>query len=144
MKRVVCLTMVLVLCLCLGMPAFAAEGDFVPSIGYKGAPEIVPTKDKDGKDAIGEVLDEEGKVTDYIYGECLVITPVSEAKTSTLIPDDAEQLLSVYDQLLAGDMDFDALSERTGIAGDELSSLLMMLELDGIVISLPGLAYRLA
>lgn len=50
----------------------------------------------------------------------------------------------IYDQLLAGDMDFDALSERTGIAGDELSSLLMMLELDGIVVSLPGPAYRLA
>lgn len=50
----------------------------------------------------------------------------------------------IYDQLLAGDLDFDALSERTGIAGDELGSLLMMLELDGIVISLPGLAYRLA
>lgn len=50
----------------------------------------------------------------------------------------------IYDQLLAGDLDFDALSERTGIAGDELGSLLMMLELDGIIVSLPGLAYRLA
>jgi len=50
----------------------------------------------------------------------------------------------IYDQLLAGDLDFDALSEKTGIAGDELGSLLMMLELDGIVVSLPGPAYRLA
>ena len=50
----------------------------------------------------------------------------------------------IYDQLLAGDLDFDALSEKTGIAGDELGSLLMMLELDGIVVSLPGLVYRLA
>ena len=50
----------------------------------------------------------------------------------------------VYDQLLAGDLDFDALSEKTGIAGDELGSLLMMLELDGIIVSLPGPAYRLA
>lgn len=50
----------------------------------------------------------------------------------------------IYDQLLIGDLDFDALSERTGIAGDELGSLLMLLELDGIVISLPGLMYRLA
>ena len=50
----------------------------------------------------------------------------------------------IYDQLLAGDLDFDALSERTGIAGDELGSLLMMLELDGIIVSLPGPAYRLA
>ena len=50
----------------------------------------------------------------------------------------------IYDQLLSGDLDFDALSEKTGIAGDELGSLLMMLELDGIVVSLPGLMYRLA
>ena len=56
--------------------------------------------------------------------------------------DSAEQ--KIYDQLLCGDMDFDALSEKTGIAGDELGSLLMMLELDGIVVSLPGLMYRLA
>lgn len=49
----------------------------------------------------------------------------------------------IYDQLLSGDLDFDALSEKTGIAGDELGSLLMMLELDGIVVSLPGLLYRL-
>lgn len=50
----------------------------------------------------------------------------------------------IYDQLLAGDLDFDALSEKTGIAGDELGSLLMLLELDGIVVSMPGLMYRLA
>jgi DNA processing protein len=50
----------------------------------------------------------------------------------------------IYDQLLSGDLDFDALSEKTGIAGDELGSMLMMLELDGIVVSLPGLMYRLA
>lgn len=55
--------------------------------------------------------------------------------------DPAEQ--KIYDQLLAGDLDFDALSEKTGIAGDELGSLLMMLELDGIIVSLPGPAYRL-
>ncbi|MBE5799413.1 MAG: DNA-protecting protein DprA [Clostridiales bacterium] len=55
--------------------------------------------------------------------------------------DAAEQ--KVYDQLLAGDLDFDALSSQTGIGGDELGSLLMMLELDGIVVSLPGLVYRL-
>ena len=50
----------------------------------------------------------------------------------------------IYDQLLAGDQDFDALCSSTGIAEDELGSLLMMLELDGIIVSLPGPAYRLA
>ena len=56
--------------------------------------------------------------------------------------DSREQ--AVYDLLLAGDLDFDAISERTGIPSDELGSLLMMLELDGIVAALPGAVYRLA
>lgn len=50
----------------------------------------------------------------------------------------------VYDLLLAGDMDFDALSEKSGIAGSELGGVLMMMELDGIIEALPGLNYRLA
>lgn len=51
---------------------------------------------------------------------------------------------AVCDLLLTGDQDFDALSERTGIPSDELGSLLMMLELDGVIVALPGAAYRLA
>lgn len=56
--------------------------------------------------------------------------------------DSREQ--AVYDLLLAGELDFDALCERTGIASDELGSLLMMLELDGVITALPGALYRLA
>ncbi|MGN0772916.1 MAG: DNA-processing protein DprA [Candidatus Ventricola sp.] len=56
--------------------------------------------------------------------------------------DSREQ--AVCELLRAGDLDFDALSERTGISSDELGSLLMMLELDGIVAALPGAMYRLA
>jgi len=51
---------------------------------------------------------------------------------------------AVYNLLLEGDMDFDALAERTGIPADELGGVLMMMELDGIVEALPGLVYRLA
>lgn len=54
--------------------------------------------------------------------------------------DSREQ--AVCDLLLAGDLDFDAISERTGIASDELGSLLMMLELDGVITALPGATYR--
>ena len=56
--------------------------------------------------------------------------------------DSREQ--AVHDLLLTGDLDFDALCERTGMPSDELGSLLMMLELDGVVLSLPGAMYRLA
>lgn len=120
MKRIISFTMVIVLCLCLGMPAFAAENEFVPSIGYKGAPEIVPVKDKNGNDAIGEVL-EDDKVTDYIYSPCLVVTPVSEAKTSSLIPDAAEELLlSVYDQLVAGTMQIPYEKHNADLKANEM------------------------
>jgi len=83
----------------------------------------------------------------------LVIEPAreerkQEAPAQTMRPqtparslDPGEKL--VYDLLLTGDMDFDALSERTGMASDELGGVLMMLELDGVVEALPGLVYRL-
>ncbi len=48
----------------------------------------------------------------------------------------------VYDLLLSGDLDFDALCEKTGMESDEMGSLLMLLELDGIIVSLPGQRYR--
>lgn len=88
--------------------------------------------------------------------DLLVIEPGRKAKKQTPAPqqiamktepprrklDGQEQM--IYDQLLTGEMDFDALAERTGIPSDELGSLLMMLELDGIIAALPGAAYRLA
>lgn len=103
MKKIISLLVVLVFCFSLALPVLADE--FVPSITDKGAPEIVPIKDGEGKDAIAEILDAEGNVIGYLYEDCLVITPVSQAKTSTKIPDDAEKLLlEVYDKLTNGSM----------------------------------------
>ena len=48
---------------------------------------------------------------------------------------------TVYDALEGGELDFDALCERTGVASDELGAVLMMMELDGMIESLPGLRY---
>jgi len=73
-----------------------------------------------------------------------------QEETKTSMPPQAPvrsldgQEQTVYDLLLAGDLDFDALAERTGIPADELGGILMMMELDGIVTALPGLRYRLA
>ena len=47
MKKVICLLIVLMLCLSMAAPAFAAEDDFVPSITYKPNPEIVPVEGED-------------------------------------------------------------------------------------------------
>ena len=98
MKRAIALTVVLMMCIVLAVPAFATE--FVPSITYKGAPELVTYVNDNGDVVIGRILDENGNVLDEIHEHCLVVTPVSRAKTSTLIPDEAEQmLLYVYDEL---------------------------------------------
>lgn len=104
MKKIVSLLIVAVLCIGLACPVLADT--FVPSITDKDAPPIVMIKDDQGNDAIGEILDENGNVIDYLYEECLIITPVSQAKTSTEIPDDAEELLlAVYDELVSGTTD---------------------------------------
>ncbi len=105
MKRIVFIIVAAVMCMAMACPAFAAEGEFVPSISYKGSPDIVTVKDSDGNDASGIIKDKEGNVVNYIYGPCLVITPVSGANTSTLIPSDSKEvLLDVYEALSTGMM----------------------------------------
>lgn len=105
MKRVISIVVAAVICPAMAFPTFAAESDFVPSTSYKGPPDIVPVKDSDGNDAISVVKNAQGNVTDYVYGLCLVITPVSEANTSTLIPANLKEvLLDVYLALSTGMM----------------------------------------
>ena len=96
MKKVICFVTVLLLCVSLAVPAFAAN-TFVPSIPYKDVPEIEwPV----------ELIDEEGEIIDEIDWDHLVITPISEAETSTEIPEDSrEELLEVYEDLTSGEME---------------------------------------
>ena len=97
MRRVICFATVLLMCISLVCPVFAAE--FVPSISAKDHPEVVPTKD--GYPAM--LCDDDGNVVAYLEDGCIVITPVSEAETSTEIPEDArEQLIEVYEGLKDG------------------------------------------
>ena len=104
MKKVICLITAVMLCVALASFAFAADG-FVPSISYKGAPTIVEITDDQGKPAIGTVTNASGEVVGYLASDCLLITPIAEANTSTKIPADAKAtLLSVYEQLNKGTM----------------------------------------
>jgi hypothetical protein len=99
MKKLICLLTVLALAMAFACPVFAAEA-FVPSISDKEEPDIVP----DDEGVIGEIWKDD-EVIDKVEGGCLVITPISEAETSTEIPEDArEELLYVYKELLEGDM----------------------------------------
>lgn len=55
-----------------------------------------------------------------------------------------EQEQRVYDALKKGETDFDSICEMTGMDATELGSLLLMMELDGLLEALPGCMYRLA
>lgn len=104
MKKIISLLLIAVLCIGLVCPVFADE--FVPSITDKDAPDVVPVPDDEGKDCVGPLKDEDGNVIDYVYEDCLVITPISEAESSTRIPEDSKDiLLDVYGKLSDGTMD---------------------------------------
>ena len=105
MKRILCVVMAILVCSVAVLSAIAADNAFVPSISYKGSPDIVPVEDPNGNDAYGVILDKENKPLDYLAEDCLLVTPVSEAKDSTKIPEAAkQQLLKVYQGLSDGTM----------------------------------------
>lgn len=105
MKRVLAILVAAMLCVSCAVPVLAAETDFTPSVTNKPAPEIVPVTDPDGNPAIGVICSDDGQIIDYVYEDCLIVTPVSEAETSTEIPDASRDvLLDVYAKLQSGAM----------------------------------------
>ena len=106
MKRLIAIIAACVVLASLCVPVLAAEAEFVPSVTYKPAPDVVPVPDPDGKHAIGTLCDEDGQIIDYVYEDCLVITPIAEVDTSTRIPEIAREILrEVYSQLKSGVME---------------------------------------
>lgn len=95
MKKLICLSVMLVLCLTMACPALADESDFVPSIGYKDHPEV-----------IGEVqlLNGDGEVIDTVHEE-LVIVPISDVLDGTdeeLTDEEKEMFEDLYNKLSDG------------------------------------------
>lgn len=104
MKKIICLITVLVLCISVACPVLAAE-EFVPSISYKGTPEVVAVKDANGQDAVGVVCDASGAVTGYVYESCMTLTPVARAEDDpTLSAEAKKELLDLYKALDEGTM----------------------------------------
>ena len=125
MKRVFAVILALVMCAALACPVFAAQEEFVPSITYKGEPELVPVKDADDKDAVGVVYNkqEENKPLSYIYDDCLIITSVANVDASEEIPEAAaEQLKEVYNALTSGEMKL-PYDKVAGYAGQDMTIL---------------------
>lgn len=89
MRRIVCLSIALLVCFSLACPALAAEDPFVPSISYKDGPEL--------EDAL---LDGED------VGGCLVVTSILGAKNKStdIYQEDRDLLLEVYEKLSDGSM----------------------------------------
>lgn len=107
MRKVLCMLTVLLLCVSMVLPVFAAEDGFVPSITYKPNPEIVPVTGEDGKEYIGIIRDSEGKILDYVERECLLITPIAHVWDEEIPVDKAIEnlLLFVYNGLNDGSME---------------------------------------
>lgn len=88
MKRFVCLLSVLLLCVTLACPAFAAD-TFVPSIGYKDGPDV-ENADLGGTDV----------------HDCVVVTSIAQAedKSTDITQAARDELLDVYAKLSDGSM----------------------------------------
>ncbi len=104
MKKVVTVLVVLLLCISLMAPAFAAGEDFVRSISYKDGPQTVPVTTVDDNTVVA-VLVENGVEDEHVYDEHLVVTPVSAVDEATDIPEETrETLKKVYNELNKGEM----------------------------------------
>lgn len=103
MKKFIALVVALMVCASMVLPVAAVES-FTPSVTNKPSPDIVPVTDPDGNPALGVVLSGD-EIIDYVYEDCLVITSVADALSSTTIPEAARDLLlSVYNKLTSGEM----------------------------------------
>lgn len=96
MKKLICFSVMLVLCLTMACPALADESDFVPSIGYKDHPDVVGDV---------ELVDPEEQVIDVVPEECLVIVPIADVlnKTDEELTDEEKKMFEdLYNKLVDG------------------------------------------
>ena len=94
MKKFCAIITAVMMCVSLMVPAMAAQ-EFMPSVTNKPAPEVV----------VARILDEDGNVIKEVDQECLIITSVADAQTSTEIPAASKEvLLNVYGKLMDGSM----------------------------------------
>ena len=119
MKKIIAIITALMLCAAIMVPAFAVD-DFVSSVVNPLAPEIVPVIDPNGDPAAGVVVIQD-EIIDYVPGPCIEVTPVSRADTSTMIPEDArELLLDVYAQLTSGQMQLPYWKHDAGLDPEDM------------------------
>ena len=101
MKKTICILLVVLICAALAIPAMGAANAFVPSITYKGYPELV--KAVDAADA--DVMD------------CLTVMSVAQAKSKNT--EKAKKLVEVYEALNDGSMTL-PYDKVNGVAADKM------------------------
>ena len=105
MKKLIVVVMMLMLCLSMVGPVFATENGFVPSITYKGGPQIVPVPGMDG--VVGIVYNLDGGATiSYIEEDCMVVVPYAEIENYRDVLGDevVDRLKAIYAALMDGSM----------------------------------------
>ena len=107
MRRILCVLTVLLLCMSMVLPVFAADDGFVPSITYKPNPELVPVQGEDGEEYIGYVRDQDGNILSGVSEGCLRITPIAYVWDEEIeVPEKIEELLLfIYNSLNDGSME---------------------------------------
>ena len=101
MKKAVSVLIVLLLCISMAVPAFAADS-FVRSISYKDAPGLVTTE-VENVGPVAAWLVTDGEEDDPVYATELVVTPVSAVDSAEAIPDASREILKqVYEDLTTG------------------------------------------
>ncbi len=79
----------------------------------------------------------------FALGETGVREPVKPQTEPAMPRGLTGQEALVYRALEGGACDFDGLCQQTGIPGEELGAVLMMMDMDGVIEALPGLRYAL-
>lgn len=123
MKKVLSIALAIMIALTVSVSAMAADVDFVSSIANKGAPDIVITEEDDsGRKIVGHLRGPNDEILSIEYDDCIVITPIGDAQTSTDIPDESrDKLLFVYEELNKADTSLSELwFELNDIVKDKL------------------------
>lgn len=113
MKKWMTSLLAIVMCIALATPVMAA--DFVKSIEYKPAPEII----YDDDDIIGHIVDEDGTILSDEHKDCIIITPISES--DTLEDEEARKLLEdTYNEFASGEKKLSDVSGLNELAKEVL------------------------
>ena len=98
MKKKFAVALVLALCIVIALPVAAAANGFVPSITYKGGPDV-------NEAAVSDVNGAAVEGMENVEG-CVVVTSIEEAreKKTDISQEDRDLLLEVYEKLESEEM----------------------------------------